>query len=80
MTLGWVPFLDPIPAVFDWWYLLLVPLSFGISVIYKAIRLPVLDGFWRQVVIMTIQIVVAIGALAVMLGLFVELAIPALGR
>ena len=62
--LGYVPFLEPLNAIQPAWPLLIIPLSFGISVIYKAMRMPELDGFWRQVTVMTTQIVVAMVALA----------------
>ena len=72
----WVPFIDPISVFHDWWYLLLVPLSFGISVIYRALKMPSLDRFWRAVAMMTVQIVLVMAALAVALVVLVELVIP----
>ncbi len=76
--LAYVPFLDPIHALQDLWFLLLVPLTFGISIIYRAIRVQSLDHFWRGVGIMTTQIVVAIVALAIALIVLVQLVIPVL--
>jgi len=75
---GFVPFVDPINVFHDWWYLLLIPLSFGISVIYRALKMPNLDRFWRAVAMMTVQIVLVMAALAVALVVLVELAIPLL--
>ena len=75
---AYVPFLTPIPVFHDWSYLLLVPLAFGISVIYKALRMQSLHGFWRQVTVMTTQIVVAMIALAVALTVFVIFVVPML--
>ena len=77
-TLAWIPFLEPINALQPWWYLLLVPLSFGISVIYKSMRLPRLERFWRQVAIMTTQIVLAMVALAIGLAVLIQVVIPLL--
>lgn len=74
--LAYIPFVHPINLFHDWWYLLLVPLSFGISVIYKALRLPTLDGFWQHVGIMTAQIVLAMIGLAVFLVIVVAVLIP----
>jgi hypothetical protein len=34
---AYVPFLTPLP-VWDYWYLLLVPLCAGVAVVYKAIK------------------------------------------
>ncbi len=75
---GYVPFIDPINVFHDWWYLLLIPLSFGISVIYRALKMRNLDRFWRAVAMMTVQIVLVLAALAVGLVVLVELAIPLL--
>jgi len=80
MALAYIPFVTPMQSVYMWWYLLLIPLSFGISVVWKAIRVPNFDDYWRQVVVMTVQIVLAMIALAVVLGLFVQFAIPRIGR
>ena len=54
------------------------PLAFGISVIYKALRMQSLQGFWRHVTVMTTQIVVAMIALAVALTVFVIFVVPML--
>ena len=76
--LGFIPFLHPLAATQQWWYLLLAPLAFGISVIYKAVRMPALDGYWKQVAIMTAQIVLAMVGLAVGLIVLVQVIIPRL--
>ena len=76
--LAYIPFVHPINALHDWWYLLIVPLSFGIAVIYKAMRLATLERFWRQTAIMTTQIVVYMAALAVALVLLFQLLVPLL--
>jgi hypothetical protein len=66
------PFVDPLELHGSWW-LLLLPLSLGISVIYKAVRMRDLDGYWRAVLVMTAQIVLGMLALAVASFLLVEL-------
>lgn len=76
--LAYIPFVHPIAAFHVWWYLLLLPLSFGVSVIYKALRMPSLDSFWHEVMVMTIQIVLAMIGLAICLVLLVQVLIPAL--
>jgi hypothetical protein len=73
---GYVPFVDPINVFHDWWYLLLIPLSFGISVIYRALKMQNLDRFWQAVAMMTVQIVLVMAALGVALVVLVELVIP----
>jgi hypothetical protein len=74
--LAYIPFLEPIEFFHDWWYLLLIPLSFGISVIYKAMRMRTLDRYWRHVAIMTTQIVAAMIALSILLIVLVQVIIP----
>jgi uncharacterized membrane protein YwzB len=57
---------------------LLIPLAFGIAVIYKALRMRTLDGFWRHVTVMTTQVVLAMIALAIALTIVVEVVVPLL--
>ncbi len=75
---GYIPFLHPINPLQGFWYLLVLPLSFGISVIYKAMRMPSLEGFWRHVTSMTSQIILYMTALAIVLVLLVQVVIPRL--
>ncbi len=75
-ALAYIPFVHPINAFHDWWYLLIIPLSFGIAVIYKAMRLATLERFWPQTALMTTQIVVYMAALAAGLVLLFQLLIP----
>ncbi len=51
------PFIDPID-LHGHWYLLLIPLAFGVSMAYKAVRVKTMDRYWRNVFAMTAQIVV----------------------
>jgi len=76
LPLAYIPFVHPLNLFHEWWYLLLIPLSFGISVAYKAVRMESLEGFWGQVALMTTQIVLAMIALAVCLVLLVVVLIP----
>ncbi|MBG80273.1 MAG: hypothetical protein MK089_06340 [Phycisphaerales bacterium] len=78
--LAWIPFLEPINWFHRWWYLLLIPLSFGISVAYKAIRVHSLKGYWWQVGLMTTQIVLGVLGLGILVALFVQFGIPALSN
>lgn len=70
VLLAWRPFLDPLP-IHSVWFLFLIPLSFGIAVVYKAARMRTLERYWPSVIIMTIQIVVGMIALAAASYLFV---------
>ncbi len=74
--LAWIPFIEPLNIFHQWWYLLLLPLSLGISVVYKGVRMRDLQGFWREATIMTVQIVLAMIALAIGVTLLVQVIIP----
>ena len=75
---SYLPFITPMSVFHDWWYVLIVPLSFGISMIYKALRIGDLDRYWREVAIMALQIILGMIALAIALMLLVQVVIPAL--
>ncbi len=77
-VLAYTPFIDPINAFHGWWYLLLVPLCFGISVIYRALKLPSLEHYWRAVLTMTAQIILVMVGLAIGLVVVVTQIIPRL--
>ena len=78
--LGWTPFLEPMNAMQSWWYLLLIPLAFGIAVIYRALREEDYGIYWQSVIIMTVQIVLGIVGIAIALGMFVQWVIPLLNQ
>jgi len=73
---AWRPFLDPINAFHTWWWILLVPMAFGVSVVYRAVRLPTLERYWPLVLSMTAQIVLAMIALGAALYVFVQIFVP----
>lgn len=74
--LAYIPFVHPINFFHEWWYVLIVPLALGISIIYKAVRLPSVEHFWRQVLVMTVQIVLGMIGLAIALVLLVQVIVP----
>ena len=76
--LAWVPFLEPMNAMQSWWYLLLLPLVFGISVVYRALREENYAKYWASVIVMTGQVVLSIVGIAIALGIFVQFVIPLL--
>lgn len=61
--LAYTPFLDPLD-LHDAWWLTLAPLALGISIAYKATRMRDLAGYWRAVLVMTIQVLLGMVALA----------------
>ncbi|MBC8201367.1 MAG: hypothetical protein H8E86_04905 [Planctomycetes bacterium] len=78
--IAWTPFLEPMNAMQSWWYLLLVPLVFGIAVIYRALREKSFARYWQSVCIMTLQVVLGILGIAVALGVFVQFVIPIISQ
>ena len=73
----WIPFVSPMNWMQSIWYITLIPLALGISMIYKAIRVTHLRTYWTQVGMLTIQIVLTIVLLAIALIVFVRFIIPA---
>ncbi|MFG0282883.1 MAG: hypothetical protein ACF8R7_00535 [Phycisphaerales bacterium JB039] len=55
--LAWRPFLDPLPLE-GTWFLLLAPLALLISMGYKAVRVPNMERYWRDVLVMTMQVII----------------------
>ena len=74
-TLAWRPFLDPI-SMHGTWYLLLIPLAFGIAMVYRAVRLADLGGYGWKVLALTVQIVVSMILLGLASYLFIQVAVP----
>lgn len=73
--LAYRPFLDPLPLD-NAWYLLVVPLSLGVAMVYKAVRITDMRSYPRQVLIMSAQTVVAMIALGLGFFSFVEFVLP----
>lgn len=78
VAVAWIPLIDPLPSAGAMWWLLAIPLALGISMIHKAWRMPTLDGYGRQVLVMTTQIVVAMFAMALGLGVLIQVVLPML--
>ncbi len=69
VVLSYTPFVSPLP-VWDYWYVLLLPLSAAVAVVYKAIKLHSMRDVPRQAFIITLWIVLAmIAAAAVLAGI-----------
>jgi hypothetical protein len=78
--LAWIPFLEPMNAMQSVWYIFIIPMAFGIAVVYRAMREDTYITYWRSVAVMTGQIVFGIAAIAVGLGIFVEFVVPVLSQ
>lgn len=75
LLLAWRPFLDPVGLASTWW-LLLAPLALGISVAYKAVRVPHMRDFVGQTLGMTVQVIAAMILLWIGCFLFIEYLVP----
>jgi hypothetical protein len=74
--LAWRPFIDPIDA-HAWWFLLLLPIAFLVSLTWKAIRIDNIKRLPRPLGVMTVQVILAMLGLglAAFVGLVVVLPI-----
>jgi hypothetical protein len=75
LLLAWRPFLDPM-NLHTWWWAFLLPLSLGISVAYKAVRVDDLKDWPRQVAVMTAQIILGMILLGIAAYLFLAFVLP----
>jgi hypothetical protein len=73
LTLGYRPFLDPLPLD-TYWLMLLPPLVLAIAVVIKTIRLQDLSQLPRQATMLALQIIIFMGLAAAGLWLLTELA------
>jgi hypothetical protein len=70
---AFIPFVDPLVYVADYWYWFLLPLSFVIALVYKTVRLEDLTHLMRQTLAAAIKLAIAFVACAVVLYLIVLL-------
>jgi hypothetical protein len=66
------------PAAHRWWWLLVIPLSLGVSMAWKSVRVLDLKHHWREVLVMGGQIVLAVVGIAVGLFLLIQVVLPRL--
>lgn len=78
VLLAWRPLLDPIDA-HTWWFLLIFPVAFLLSLSWKAVRVDDVRRLWRSVLVMTVQTVLVLLGLgfAAYVGLVVVLPVLA---
>jgi hypothetical protein len=75
LLLGYTVLFDPLDAHGVWW-LTVLPLAIGISMAYKGARVKTFEAYWRNVVMMTVQVVVALVGLAALSYVVLELIVP----
>lgn len=74
-TLALRLFIDPLPLQRHWW-MLLIPVCLLVSIAYKAVRVSDFRHYWRQVITMSVQLILAIVAICVAGFLLVQFIIP----
>ena len=60
--LAYTPFLQPIPGLWNIWAWLLLPLCFGVSVVYKSIKCREMKKVPLQALLITIYILISMAA------------------
>lgn len=74
----WTPFLGPWHGLQPFWWLLVIPFAFLISVMWKAIRVPDMRTYWRHVLVMWTLILLGLVALGIALAILIDFGIPAM--
>ena len=67
--MAWTLFVNPAPLPPSCMLWLVVPLCFSVAIIHRTLRSEDLTGLWLRVLRLTAQIVVGLGALAVIMWL-----------
>ncbi len=75
IVLAYIPFVDPIDA-HRWWFLLLIPMAIGVSMVYKAVRMRSLTRYWRHVAGMSASIILGIIVLGAATYVLIEWIVP----
>ncbi len=65
------PFFQPLP-VWNYWYLLLLPLCLGVAIVYKSIKCASMKQVPRQAAEITFWIILGMGAAAAALAVLVK--------
>ena len=73
---SWIPFIGPAPGVARWWWLLVIPMSFLISMAWKAVRQEDMRGYWGAVARMSAQVVLGMLAMTAALAFVVRVLVP----
>ncbi|MEQ8845548.1 MAG: hypothetical protein RIB58_11905 [Phycisphaerales bacterium] len=76
-TLAWRPFIDPVDA-HAWWFLLIFPVAFLVSLAWKAVRIDDIRRLPRAVLVMTAQVVLAMLGLGLAAYIGLTLVLPLL--
>ena len=65
-------FLTPLP-VWNYWYLLMLPLCMGVAIVYKALRIDTAGRLWREAAVIWLWILASMAAGAAILWALVAI-------
>jgi hypothetical protein len=71
--LAYTPFVQPLPGIWNYWYLLLLPLCAGVSIVYKSIRCHQMRTVPREAAVIFVMIVAGMAVAALALSVMVKL-------
>ncbi len=71
---AYIPFVDPLPYAWDYWYLLLLPLCIAVAVVYKSVKCASMSQVPREAAVITLWIIVGMVAAGALLAGVVALA------
>ncbi len=77
MVLGYTPFVDAL-GVHDQWYLLIIPMVVFIGIGYKAVRVPDMGDYFKEVIMFIIQVLGGMAILAAVFTFVITVLIPLL--
>lgn len=72
--LAWTPFVQPLP-VWDYWYLLVLPLCAGLAIVYKSIKCDSMRRVPREAAVIFGTIVLGLVAAALAFWVMVRLVV-----
>jgi hypothetical protein len=75
LLLAWKLFVNPPPGIWDYWYLLPLPLCLGLAIVYKSIKCPSMKQVPREAAVIFFSIVAGLIAAAGLLFLLVRVVI-----
>ncbi len=70
--IAYTPFVQPLPGIWNYWAWLLLPLCVGVSVVYKAIKASSMARVPIESALITIYILLSMGAAAAALVVLVK--------
>lgn len=71
MLLAYIPMRDPLWGGWNYWWLMFLPLAFGVALVYKAVRCEHLHEVPRQTLRAFLKFVIYFAVLALVLWLIV---------